>query len=593
MELMFDNLLFELTCKSRGYSPEFLRDIEDASHKVLANTDRFVERLRMHYENGDKVVILCDFDMDGISAGTLGYAGLAEMGFNSALFIPDPTEGYGFDEKTILRLWDTYPDVKAIVTCDVGITCFDGLKAAHGLGIDVLLTDHHTHSEVNGLPSDYVSCIVDPMVEDPETGYEHPKICGAYVLYQLLESYAHQYCTRSVCEQIHRLRVFAGMGTISDSMPLLYENRALVKDALDIAKLIYANGSDYVVNNMFGCEVYRRAFQGLYLILKGLEAAGKLKDAGSITSLFFAYYVSPMFNSVKRIGTPEDMVKAFSVFFGANPEDCVAHLISLNAKRKEVVADYYEKIQNANNLYAPYLYFSDAEAGILGLLAQKLSDDNEGRPCVVVRQDDGATSYHGSGRSPGWYLLKGRAEAAGFYVAGHNEAFGAGFKDLNDAVAYYNFVKADYEAALQNVDVDTMKITPDFVIAHDGTGDTVIDIVTFADYINEVERFGPFGAGMPEPQVLVKFKPSDGEWEVMGSMKQHLRITLDYGFRLILFNQAPIMEDMQAQDVCYVLGSLSMNVFRTMTSVQFIGNFVSPKAISQKAFEPRCISDET
>ena len=587
MEQMFDNKLVELTCRSRGFSPEFLRAIEDSFHKILGGTDVFVRRLRAHYEAKDKVVILCDFDMDGISAGVLGYAGLAEMGFNSALFIPDPTEGYGFDEKTILRLWDTYPDVKAIVTCDVGITCFDGLKAAKGLGIDVLLTDHHTQSEVQGLPSSYVSCIVDPMVEDPETGYEHPKICGAYVLYQLLESYAQTYCSRDLQEQIHRLRVFAGMGTISDSMPLLYENRILVKDALAIAKLVYAGGSDYVVNNMFGCEVYRRAFQGLYLILKGLEAEGKLKSANDITSTFFAYYVAPMFNSAKRIGTADDMLKAFSVFFGANPQDCVAHLIALNAKRKEVVADYYEKIQNADNPYAPYLYFSDAEAGILGLLAQKLCDDNGGAPCVVVRQDDGEKSYHGSGRSPGWYLLKGRAEEAGFYVAGHNEAFGVGFKDLDDARAYHDFVKADYTVALRSVDVDSMKLTPDFVIAHDGTGDTVIDIVTFVDYIHEIRRFAPFGAGMPEPQILVKFRPSDGEWEEMGSMRQHLRITLDYGFRLILFHQASIMQDMQQEDTCYVLGTLSLNTFRDTTSVQFIGDFVSPNAISQKALVPK------
>ena len=263
---MLDNMLVERRFANRGYPADYLTKISNPEHKVLANTDVFVNRLHELHESQDLVVVLSDFDMDGISAGTEGFAGLSELGFNVALFLPNPKEGYGFSPETIMKLWQQYPKVKAIITCDVGITCFEGVETAKNLGIDVLLTDHHSMDDSGKLP-DGAYCIVNPKCEDAETGYVHSDICGAYVLYQLLESYAIKYCSRQVVEQIRRLRVFAGLGTVSDGMPLLYENRQLVMDAISIAKLVYAFGSDFVVNHMFGSDIYPRAFRGLHLVL--------------------------------------------------------------------------------------------------------------------------------------------------------------------------------------------------------------------------------------------------------------------------------------------------------------------------------------
>ena len=578
---MFDNMLLELTFKNRGYPDDYLTRISNARHRVLANTDIFVERLHQLHDSGDLTVILSDFDMDGISAGTLGYAGLAELGFNVSLYLVDPTSGYGFSSDTIRDIYAKYGGrVRTIITCDVGITCNEAIDTARELGIEVLLTDHHEPDSKKALPNAY--CVIDPKCENTVTGYEHPDICGAYVLYQLIESYATKYYDRMTVEQIKRLQVFAGMGTISDGMPLLYENRRLVQDAMSIAKLIFASGSDFVVNYMSGCDQYRRAFRGLYLLLKAFVDAGKLKSVDDITSEFFAFYVAPTFNSVKRIGKSSDMEHAFGVFFGPDPEGSVAYLMNLNTERKAVVSEYFKKMQGSVQPYAPYVYLSDASGGILGLLAQKQMELT-GLPCLVITSDKGDGSWHGSGRAPGWYAFRSRALEQGFYVAGHEGAFGAGFKNNKELRRFYEFVRQDVEMVRQTVDLKPYELRPDFIIDHSGAGDTVIDIVLFMDYIDEMSRLGPFGAGFPAPQVLLRFNAEDAEWITRGAMKQHAFATLAYGFEVALFNQAHLVEDMRAenpeQTFC-VLGHLAMNRYHSdrtdsdIETMQFVGDII-------------------
>ena len=394
--------------------------------------------------------------------------------------------------------------------------------------------------------------------------YEQPRICGAYVVYQCLQMYADLYCTRYVQEQIRRLRVFAGIGTISDSMPLLFENRPLVRDAVSIARMIYSNGTDFVVNHMPGCDVYRRAFRGLNTILRMFADSGKISKPGDITEIFFGYYLAPVFNSVKRIGT--DMQDAFGVFFGAEVQANAAKLFALNNERRALVERYLVELTSADQPFAPYIYWSDAPTGVLGLLAKRMSDMT-GLPAAVIRQDD---TIHGSGRSPVWYPFVTRTKAVDAYAAGHEVAFGIGFHGDADIKKLYDFLANDVHAVMSQTDMSQYEAKPDFVIAHDGTGDVVIDIVLFLEYLDELQQLRPFGSGFPAPSVLLKFRPEDGDWTILGSTKQHLKIRLDHGLEVLLWNQAPLMEKKDSMKECYVIGHLVKNEFRDIQTVQFV-----------------------
>ena len=144
------NKLIKKMWENRGYSEEFLRSIEECNHELPSNIDALCQRLKHYHDTGEQVVLLTDFDMDGIMSGVLGYAGLAELGFNVHLHMPDVT-AYGIDKEEIKEIRSECPDAKAILTADVGINEFEPIEVAGKLGFEVLVTDHHLPAG-NALP---------------------------------------------------------------------------------------------------------------------------------------------------------------------------------------------------------------------------------------------------------------------------------------------------------------------------------------------------------------------------------------------------------------------------------------------------------
>lgn len=563
------NKLIAKTFENRGIEcPEaYMSEINNPEHDSLKDIDVLCTHLHNIYESHKHIVILPDFDTDGIMSGVIGFAGLSELGFRVSLFVPDPADGYGFTPDTIKRLLDEYPDVDAILTCDVGVSCLEGIDYAVTQGVEVLVTDHHIQST---LSADTISAnvVVNPMRVDES--YEHPQICGAYVLYQCLQRYADCYHTALECEQINRLRVFAGVGTISDSMPILYENRQLVRDAVNICRLFFTGGSDFAVNAVYGCQTYCRAFYGLTKILDMFSDTGVVLSSDDITESFFGYYLAPMLNSVKRLCG--DMSKAFGVFFGSDVDNDICYLYDLNRQRKNLVKDKFNEIYDGDQPFAPYIYISDAPSGILGLLAMKIMNKT-GLPTVVVSEV--GTSYKGSGRSPLWYpFLTTVTNAQNVYVAGHEHAFGVDITDISELEQLYDFLSNDVSNIIEdNPDIITTEPVYDFVIATDGSGDINIDLFLFGEYLGELEWYQPFGVCFSEPVIKLRFRASEGVWSVMGSTKQHLKILLPHGFEVLCFNQASFINMADAGGMVEVIGHLSANEFNGHYTINFIGEF--------------------
>ena len=148
------NALTELFLNRRGYSYQYMQKIDDAQHQKLKNIEQMVSVLHGIHERHEKIVVMPDFDTDGIDAGVIGFAGLSELGFNVGLYRPDPTNGYGIKVEDIQKVLQQFPDAKYIISCDVGITCYDAFFYAYQHGLKVLVTDHHEEMEVKK-PAEY------------------------------------------------------------------------------------------------------------------------------------------------------------------------------------------------------------------------------------------------------------------------------------------------------------------------------------------------------------------------------------------------------------------------------------------------------
>ena len=566
------HFLLKKTFENRNMSKKFLQDIENGHYENLLNIDDLARRLHQIKIENKHITVIPDFDSDGINSGIIGYAGLAELGFHVSLFIPNPKEGYEITPETIDRLLSEHPNTDAILTCDVGITCFKGIDHAKSKGLTVLVTDHHNEKDQPaGLQM--ADCIVDPMCK--ADNYAHPRICGAFVLYQCLQYYADNYSIPFYQDQIRRLRVFAGIGTVSDVMPVLYENRKLIRDAISISKMIYFGGDDYIVKNLQGCEIYRRAFYGLHILIKTFAEKGKLKD-GNINEEFFGYYLAPALNSTKRMD--EDMRLAFGIFFGPDYEENALKIVELNEERKELEKNFSITSSEEKDMqpYAPYIYFSDAPSGILGLLAMEVCNET-GLPCVVVRKEENGR-IHGSGRSPKWYPFFTRSVPHGFSTAGHNPAFGISFTDGEEMKRLHAFLEKDvttiYENGVKNGEIETEPIY-DFIIAQDGSGDVAIDVVAFEEYLEELQHHRPFGEGFAAPNILLKYDMTtidrEKDIKVIGSENQHLKIGIDYGMEILLWNQSSELDRIKNSEYLSFSGHLEESMMFGKQRINFVG----------------------
>lgn len=567
--------LFDLFLSRRKITPEDYRAFDSKEHAPLARVDEMCELLLGIRERGERIVVLPDFDCDGVMSGVIGYAGLSELGFDVSLFRPNPAKGYGFGADEVMRLVSENPGVRWVITCDTGIGEVEGCERLSELGVNILVTDHHR--EMTGMPvRKYAACVVDPCACDD--GYALKTICGAHVLWQVLDAFARAYCDHETVDQIWRLRVFAGIGTVSDMMTLANENRQLVRDAVSISRLVWSAGDDWFFGELRGCDAYRRAFYGLSMLFAAFADAGSLSGSLGIDETFFGFYLAPAINSGKRLGKTTDLV--FDMFFGSRQKACATQVVSDNAQRKALAAELFDEVVSMPQPQAPYIYmFVSDRVGMLGLVANKIIE-RTGVPTFVVTIDCdayGRCSIHGSGRAPEWYDCLSRCTAQGFHLAGHEHAFGFSCTDMGELGRLFDFLSADvprerarWERAAGGACVEQ---TPAFDILLDtsGRGDVDLDVTALSEFVAVQDMYRPFGAGFEAPRFKLRFDWAEAGLRFVGRSSEHVRITLPNGIVAMCFFQGPEFPAHLRGEQEFI-GTVGLHEFRGETSIQFLGS---------------------
>lgn len=584
--------LFEHICSVRGWTPRFLVDVNCTKHDKLRDLDRLVDRMRDVKTSGGVITIAPDFDMDGITSGITAYAGLSELGFRVHLYIPDYTQGHTFSPNDVTRIAQQFPDTTVVMTCDGGVNAHTGIAAAREQGWETWVTDHHAELP----PGSTADITINPCRMD-ET-YAHPGICGAHVVYQILSAYAHAHQPDKTWE-IRLLALFAGIGTVADVMPMLYENRHVVKQAVSLSRLLYTPAPRSAETNawgerepepknidIFACtllsilrlqehsEAYMSAFTGFAVVLKAFACAGKLRSITDLDEGFFGFYLAPAMNHPRRIGGSLD--DCFAVFTETDIDAKFAameRVIAGNERRKELVAMHLEQLHTEPQPYAPYVFTSAANQGMFGLLAQELAQQY-GHPVVVGAQTpDG--EFSGSTRAPEWCdMIDVCSTLPGVTALGHAQACGVRSDDVSSLRGLIDRLDALTQQAQREAD-EHQELDVDCIIGDDRDAlDEFVDPELYLELCARIDQLKPFGRGFEEPQFGVYVDLTHASIRLMGSEKQHCRIITHAGMTVIWWNIDPAVYE-QLTSTCTRAAfacRLSVNTFRGIDRVQAIAH---------------------
>ncbi len=348
---------------------------------LMKDMDRAVDILKEKIEEGKKIRVIGDYDIDGVNATYILQQGLAGLGADVDTDIPDRIkDGYGLNQMLIDRALED--DVDTIITCDNGIAAMSEIAYGKENGMTIVVTDHHEvpYLEENGekkylLPP--ADAVVDPHRADCE--YPFKGLCGAAVAYKLVEV-LYRVSGKSEQEVEHlqeRLMENVAIATIGDVMDLVGENRVFVKKGLELLK---------TTKN-----------EGLHALM---QCTGV--DIADLNTYHIGFVIGPCINAGGRLDTAK---RALELLNASNRREAVtlaADLKELNDSRKEMTEEGVEEavrqIESSSwkDDQVLVVYLPECHESIAGIIAGRIKERYY-RPTFVLTK--GETGVKGSGRS--------------------------------------------------------------------------------------------------------------------------------------------------------------------------------------------------
>ena len=326
-----------------------------------------VERILLAVNSGEKIAIFGDYDCDGVTSTALLYMALIKLNANVIYYIPDRIlEGYGMNMSAIDCLKDE--GVELIVTVDNGINANIEIEYAKSLGIDTVVTDHHLPQ--GQLPN--AVAVVDPHRLDETVDYKY--LSGVGVAFKLVCALNYTTPIEKLLEEYAHL---VAIGTIGDVVPLIKENRSIVKQGLHII-----NESD---------------FKGVNALIENASSKARVSTSQNIS-----FMIVPRINAAGRMGDSKRAVKLLTTTDETEAKLIADELERDNQLRQQLCEEVYsqaiEKIES-QKLYKNDIIvcFGDGwHAGIIGIVAARIVERYSKPAILFTKQDD---ILHGSGRS--------------------------------------------------------------------------------------------------------------------------------------------------------------------------------------------------
>lgn len=486
-----------------------------------------VDRIIKAIETKEKIMIYGDYDVDGITSITVLKQFLADRGIVADTYIPNRLdEGYGLNKKAIEEI--AKQNYTLMITVDCGISGIEEVEYANSLGIETIITDHHEQAET--IPN--ALAVVDAKRKDNK--YPFNQLAGVGVVFKLIQAIGFSLGLEEK-EYLKYLDLVC-VGTISDIVPLVDENRVIAKLGLKLVE---------VTRNL-----------GLKTLL---DTVGYKK----IDSITISFGVAPRINACGRMGYQEEALKLFLTKDLEEAKNISNKLNEYNKERqdkeKRIFAEAIEKIEKGEKDKSCIILGNENwHHGVIGIVASKVTDMYF-KPSILIcfeEQGDGK----GSGRSiPGFDLHEALTKCDKYIekFGGHSMAIGITVKKDN-----FEEFKKQFEEYAKNSDID--KIIPIIYIDEEIT---LKDINLKA--VQELQLLEPFGEGNKMPLFLYKNLKIDSIRAL--SEGKHLKLTLKDDNMLIDaigFNMGDYTNDYLIGDKVDVVGNLEINSFNGIDKVQ-------------------------
>lgn len=408
-----------------------------------------------------KIGIWGDFDVDGQTSTTLLFEGLKKLGLDVVSYIPiRAKESHGIKIPSLSEFLKQ--EISVLLTCDTGISEIDSINFAVQNGVDVLITDHHT------LPASLPNAMAKVNPQRLEDGHPLKSLSGVGVAYKLIE-FLYQYFNHQ--EELTNFLDLVALGTVADVAILTKDNRYLVQQGLEKLQTPHRIGLQEIYHN-------------------------KNFNNARITEMHIGFYLAPLLNALGRLSDANPIVDFLTTRDLQKAKVFAAQLENLNEKRKlltdqifDATISQIEQKLTLLDLPSIILHHPDWEPGVLGIVANRLVEKFH-KPTILLTGNE-STGYFGSARSiEQLNIIETIQENDQFltHFGGHAMAAGMSLKLEN-----FEKFKDNFNQSIINK-IGESSITKELSI----DGFINFDVINL-EFVKQIERFAPFGAGNPAP----------------------------------------------------------------------------------------------
>ena len=488
-----------------------------------------VDRIIKAINENEKIIIYGDYDADGITSTTVLKRFFSDRGIEVETYIPNRLdEGYGLNKNAIEEIAEK--GFKLIITVDCGITAIEEVELGKKLGIDIIITDHH--ETLDDLPK--AIAVVDAKRKDNK--YPFKGLAGCGVAFKL---------TQALCKELDlneneclKYLDIVTIGTISDIVPLVDENRVITKLGLKLVA---------ITKNL------------------GLKALLEITKYKKIDSTTVSFGISPRINACGRMGHQEDALNLFLTNDPIEARKLAKKIEEYNKERQDIEKNIYneaKEIIEKDYLDKPSIVIGKEgwHHGVIGIVSSKITEEYYKPSILVCFENEEAK---GSGRSiPGFDLHEAITKCSTYLTncGGHSMAIGLSLEKKNFEKFKEEFENYSNEKLIEDqipeMEIDEVLTSQDLEL----------------NAVNELKMLEPFGEANSEP--IVMYKNIKIESIRTLSEGKHLKLSLKDDGNILLdaigFNMGSLASTYQIGDKIDVAGNIGINSYNNVERVQIV-----------------------